>query len=37
LLPSYWLTGAVADAYEDWHDLEDDEVISILQNFKEST
>ncbi len=28
---------AVADAYEDWHDLEDDEVISILQNFKEST
>ena len=24
---------AVADAYEDWHDLEDDEVISILNNF----
>lgn len=23
---------AVADAYEDWHDLEDDEVISILNN-----
>jgi putative phosphoribosyl transferase len=24
---------AVADAYEDWYDLEDDEVISILNNF----
>ncbi|MCF6149794.1 MAG: phosphoribosyltransferase [Candidatus Kuenenia sp.] len=28
---------AVADAYENWYDLEDDEVISLLQNFKEST
>ncbi len=27
---------AVANAYENWYDLEDDEVISILQNFKES-
>ncbi|OHB72568.1 MAG: hypothetical protein A2W17_11225 [Planctomycetes bacterium RBG_16_41_13] len=26
---------AVADAYENWYDLEDDEVLSILQNFKE--
>jgi predicted phosphoribosyltransferase len=25
---------AVADAYEDWYDLEDDEVISILKNFR---
>lgn len=25
---------AVADAYENWYDLEDDEVISILENFR---
>lgn len=28
---------AVADAYENWYDLDDDEVISILQNFKKPT
>ncbi|MHA1942053.1 MAG: phosphoribosyltransferase [Candidatus Hodarchaeales archaeon] len=28
---------AVANAYENWYDLDDDEVISILQNSKEST
>jgi len=27
------LSFAVADAYENWYDLEDDEVISILNNF----
>ena len=28
------LSFAVADAYENWYDLEDDEVISILNNFR---
>nr|MQS96262.1 phosphoribosyltransferase [Escherichia coli] len=27
---------AVADAYENWHDLDDDEVLSFLKNFNES-
>ncbi len=27
---------AVANAYENWYDLDDDEVISIIQDFKES-